>query len=199
MAEVNQEHELIKKYHEHDEAAQKELINKYSRLIWKIVYQEYHHYRLGGIDTEDLYQEGLIALHDAIMSYDLTMNIPLYCLAKICISRKIKSYIRRFSRSIYQGSFLCVSLDGQLNDDEGFCLHEVIESKDQYQGNCAWKIDDYLSILNPLESAVILMRIQGFKYAEIGYKLLISRKDVDNTVQRARKKIRKAIAQIDEY
>ncbi|MPN00902.1 hypothetical protein SDC9_148100 [bioreactor metagenome] len=43
------------------------------------------------------------------------------------------------------------------------------------------------------------MRIQGFKYAEIGYKLLISRKDVDNTVQRARKKIRKAIAQIDEY
>lgn len=195
MAEINQEHELIKRYHANDEEAQITLLNKYNRLIWSIVYREINRYRLPGIDVDDLHQEGMIALNDAISNYDLSMNVPLYCLANICISRKIKTYLKRYSRITFP--HFCISLDANVNDDD-FCLHEIIADKNSYYSGDISVIDDYLCYLDNMERKILLMRIKGFKYTEIAQEMVISTKDVDNYIQKMRKKIKKGIAQSND-
>lgn len=190
MAEINQDYELIDKYHDNDYEAQKELLKRYERLIWYMVYQIRARHRLIDLDLDDMYQEGLIALHDAIMNFDKTMNVPLYCLAKVCISRKINTFVKRFSRNIYQSSFLLVSLDSLINDDERFCLHEVIADKHSYDVEHKLMIESYLTELDHNEAIIVKMRIEGYKYQEIADCLSISSKDVDNSIQRIRKKIK---------
>lgn len=190
MTNLNQDYDLIKNYHDNDYEAQKTLLKKYERLIWYLIYQIKDRHKTIDLDLDDLYQEGLIALHDAIMSYNLEMNVPLYCLAKVCISRKINTFIKKYARNIYQGSFLLVSLDSMINDDERFCLHEVIADSQQYDIEQRLAIEDYLSELTSNEVIIVKMRINGYKYQEIASKLAISVKDVDNSIQRIRKKIR---------
>ncbi|MDD2592422.1 MAG: sigma-70 family RNA polymerase sigma factor, partial [Erysipelotrichaceae bacterium] len=190
MSQLNQDYDLIKRYHDNDYGAQKELLKRYERLIWYLVYQIKQRHRYIDLDLDDMYQEGLIALHDAIMNFDKDKNVPLYCLAKVCISRKINSFVKRFSRNIYQSSFLLVSLDSIINEDERFCLHEVIADENHYDVQYHLMIESYLSILDDRESKIINMRIQGYKYQEIARHLSITSKDVDNAIQKIRRKIK---------
>jgi len=190
LSQLNQDYDLIKRYHDNDYGAQKELLKRYERLIWYLVYQIKQRHRYIDLDLDDMYQEGLIALHDAIMNFDKDKNVPLYCLAKVCISRKINSFVKRFSRNIYQSSFLLVSLDSIINEDERFCLHEVIADENHYDVQYHLMIESYLSILDDRESKIINMRIQGYKYQEIARHLSITSKDVDNAIQKIRRKIK---------
>jgi len=190
LSQLNQDYDLIKRYHDNDYGAQKELLKRYERLIWYLVYQIKQRHRYIDLDLDDMYQEGLIALHDAIMNFDNDKNVPLYCLAKVCISRKINSFVKRFSRNIYQSSFLLVSLDSIINEDERFCLHEVIADENHYDVQYHLMIESYLSILDDRESKIINMRIQGYKYQEIARHLSITSKDVDNAIQKIRRKIK---------
>jgi len=178
-----EELELIRRYLDNDEEAQRILIDQYKTLIWYIIYHEIDLSRIAGIDVDDLYQEGLIALHKAITTYQSYKDIPLLGLAGVCIRRRMKSYIKNQNRKNRQ--FKTISLDWRVEENERYWVYEMIPSQKTEQ-----KKVDYIPGLRPMEQKILTLRINGFKYKEIAQKLGINKKAVDNTMQRIRRKLR---------
>ena len=115
--------EVILSYRQNDPKAQEAVITEYFPLVRKIAYtQRRNHAR--GLDISDMIQEGLSALNEAVLRYDLDSEYLLDVLASVCIKRRIISYIRK-QHSGYN-IWNTVSLDLCINEEENLFLSDVI-------------------------------------------------------------------------
>lgn len=144
-----------------------------------------------GIETDDLYQEGLLSLLNAAMTFNEDKNIKFSTYAGACIHNRFVSLSRKNGslKEIQQRDI--DSLDntddfrepsaGNATDPELL----VIE-RDELQ-----HIRERLkSTLSPLETEVFHLYMNGYRYREIAKKLSVSEKTVDNAVVRIRKKLK---------
>ena len=71
----------------------KSLYDKYSPFIKSVVSKMVKYCKNTGLEENDLYQEGMLGLTNAIKNYDENMDNKFYTYAKICIEKKIISAI----------------------------------------------------------------------------------------------------------
>ncbi len=141
-----------------------------------------------GIEAEDLFQEGLIALHTAVSTYSEEKGASFRTYATVCIRNRLVSAVRAANNSKNRINNTAISLEEQLDqpsdaltEPENALLagEEVKEIMELAQNR-----------LSRMEKQVLALFIDGNTYEEIAGILGISVKACDNAMQRVRKKLK---------
>ena len=137
------------------------------------------------IDREDLIQEALLSLYVATGVYNFKLS-SFKTFASICIKRSIISSLRHLSQKKQIPSSLITSLDdievfGEDNPEISFIDKESYISFSDKIRLC----------LSSFEYSVLTAYLKYGDYSKICTKLNTGTKEVNNALQRARKKIKK--------
>ncbi|MBO8126720.1 MAG: sigma-70 family RNA polymerase sigma factor [Firmicutes bacterium] len=191
--------ELIHRIRTGDAGAMEELIQKYTPLVRYIVRNYYAKF----FEFDDLMQEGMIGLMNAVNEYDHTRyNIKFSSFAYICVIRKIYNIIKRINGSKHKALNDAVSLFSYINLDETRTVMDVIESDDQKADPeevmearfIDERVDEILkNHLSILEYTVIRKLLEGYSYSEIQEECGIPPKVIDNARTRVRLKLQKLV------
>ena len=112
------DYQLIYLVEEKDENALNILYDKYKPIV-DLKAKKYLKYgKKIGLEYEDLYQEGMLGLSEAIVSFDQEKNAQFKTFANLCMERQIFSLLKKASRKKHTLLNDSVSLDEKINDDE---------------------------------------------------------------------------------
>ncbi len=198
LKETN-DYELIMLYREDDENAKNILYYKY-RYIIDILIKKYSEFLSElNIDYQEIYSECAVGFSDALRSYQDDKDATLLTFLNLCIERRIRGMIRKYSRDKYKTLKDAYSLDFPYKD--GKPLMEVISDEGVFDPlNNVVNNEDYVSLLKRIEKKltsqeyeVFLLMVNGMNYQEIAKILQKTPKQVDNTMQRIKNKIKRII------
>jgi RNA polymerase sigma factor (sigma-70 family) len=105
------------------------LINSYSRLAWKIA-GKYRHWSL---ELDDLHQVAMLAVTEAVDSFDAARDVPLGKWVSACIGHALGDEMARATRADRPaGGHTLEIIDpdtvGQLDDDDRAQLRKALDS-----------------------------------------------------------------------
>ncbi len=148
-----------------------------------------------GLETEDLEQEGLIGLMEAIRDYDPAKNSSFRPFALLCIRRQIQTAQKRALSKNNEPLNRSVSIDADSEETN----YEFESLLSEFETNPEWIIMEsdaqkkILAViedtLSPLERQVVYLRMQGYEAKDQARILNRSLKTIDNATQRVRKKL----------
>jgi RNA polymerase sporulation-specific sigma factor len=153
-------------------------------------------YFLAGGERDDLLQEAMIGLCLAVRDFDPDGGSSFRTFAGLCVSRQVVTAIRAAGRRKHAPLNDYVSLQGPSAAGER-ALAEVLPappSSDPAQAvlhaeQVAGLRDHVRRTLSPLEAQVLGLHVEGVGYREIAAHLHRGPKSIDNTLQRARRKL----------
>lgn len=167
-----------------DRRAEETLILRYSRAVRACARPLF----LAGGDSEDLTQEGLLGLLDAIREYRGDQDASFATFARVCIRNRMYSAVRSASRDKHVP--LNSSLSWERDDVEPDLTAPLgpeellIAREDRVE-----RLQRIKRALSPLEREILKHYLLGLSYEEIGQATHRSAKSVDNAVQRIRRKL----------
>lgn len=157
---------------------------------------------LVGSEVEDLVQEGMIGLYNAVCDYCADKNCSFKSFAYLCISRQIYTAIKSANREKHRVLSNSISLsapigkDGEENiyidvvdETEGSNPEDAIISREMRET----VTKSVNRVLSTDEKSILKLYLYGLKYSEIADKLGMREKSIDNALQRIRKKLQKDI------
>ena len=187
------DYELLDHIYSCDEDANEIMIYKYRPLTVNLA-KKLIKYCNGGIDLNDLIQEGLVGLNEAINTFreDKETNFGTY--AKLCIQRRMYSVVK--STRTYKNKILNESISLEDEDDTNIDRFLVDNSnnpsdmleENAYQEEILKKLDEQLT---DMEKQVFELKMSYFNYKEIADILEKDPKVIDNTIQRIKTKLKK--------
>lgn len=144
-----------------------------------------------GADADDLFQEGLIALDMAAVSFREDKGASFRTYAGTCIRNRLISAIRSQNSGKNRINNTALSLEEQLDaaaspDTEPESVFMSVESL----GELWASIEQSLS---SVELSVLRRYLEGDSYEKIASELGITVKSCDNAMQRVRRKLRTLI------
>ena len=175
-----------------DPKAEEFLLVKYKELVRLLA----RHYFLPWGEWDDLLQEGMIGLLQAIRDYKSDAGTGFQTFAGLCIRRKMMNAVTAGKRRKHSAMEDFVSLDSPafLNEDGsglyGVGLYANQESQVISKEDAGTLRKRILDSLSKTEHTVFTEYMRGLDYREIAAKLGKTPKSVDNTLQRIRKKVR---------
>ena len=188
---------LVRMARDGDEKAENFLLKKYKDFVRS----KARAYFLVGGDSDDLIQEGMIGLYNAIGHYDESMASSFMTYAAICINNKLISAVSADGRqknaplngyvSIYSSrtdeTGEEASLSDVLPDTENINPEAIILNEEQEK----LTINRLFGKLSALEKEILSYYMEGMSYSEIAKLIGKTEKSVDNAIQRIRLKMRK--------
>lgn len=188
---------LVRMARDGDEKAEDFLLKKYKDFVRS----KARAYFLVGGDSDDLIQEGMIGLYNAIGHYDESMASSFMTYAAICINNKLISAVSADGRqknaplngyvSIYSSitdeTGEEASLSDVLPDTENINPEAIILNEEQEK----LTIKRLFGKLSALEKEILSYYMEGMSYSEIAKIIGKTEKSVDNAIQRIRLKMRK--------
>lgn len=138
------------------------------------------------LDIDDFVQEGMFGFLNAVRTFDINKGVPFEAYASVCMRNSINTAAGNISDDI--------PVDTEA---ETFAVLESTEDPLKHIIT-AERLNEVLSAcdvtLSEVEKTVVFFRASGMSYIEIGEKLGMTPKSVDNAVQRARRKLKDVIA-----
>ncbi len=195
--EIN-DYELIYMIEEENQEAKDMLFEKYRPFVEMKAKKYFYQIQNKGYELNDLIQEGMLALSDAINDYENNKNVKFSTFANICIDRQMITFIRDINRQKHQYLNGSISLD-QSNIQDGRTLIDLLsddinknplESFISIEEETAMK-KEISKLLTDREREVFDLRLEGFSYQDIACLLNSSPKAVDRTIYRIKEKIEK--------
>lgn len=192
------DYELLDHIYSCDEDANEIMIYKYRPLTINLA-KKLIKYCNGGIDLNDLIQEGLVGLNEAINTFreDKETNFGTY--ARLCIERRMYSVVK--STRTYKNKILNESISLEYEDDvniDRFLIDNSNNPSDMLEEN-AYQ-EEILNKLNEqltdMEKQVFELKKNYFNYKEIADILDKEPKVIDNTIQRIKTKLKKIMKEI---
>jgi len=189
------DYELLDQIHSCSEDANEIILYKYRPLIVNVA-QKFLKYCNGGVDLNDLIQEGMIGLNEAINSFreDKEANFGTY--ARVCIQRRIVSVVK--STNAKKNMILNSSIS--LEDDETNSFDKYLSDNSLNPSimvedfdNTEHIFNELDNLLTDLEKQVFELKKDGFDYKEIADILEKDTKVVDNAIQRIKTKLKSII------
>ncbi len=142
------------------------------------------------IEHDDLIQEGIIGFLTAVCSYDGESGTQFSAYAKACIKNRMLSALGAATtkKKVPPSALVPIEENADVASDL-LSPEEALISKNE-----AARISELIrSELTESERAVFALHFLGSGYREIAEKQGMSEKAVDGALQRARKKLRKAL------
>ena len=191
------DYELIYYVRQNDEESQALLIQRYHRTIWAIIHMLVPSPKPSYIDLEDLYQEGMIGLLEAVNNYRENTEASFGTFARVCVEREIRSLLRKYRSGSYSLLSNAMSLDMTVSEDENIVLMDTVactkpDFDPVYASYLSWANDQVPTIkrnLSEQEWKVYQLHCLGYSYKEICEAVLCREKDVDNILQKIKKKL----------
>lgn len=193
------DNELVNLVCENSEEARDMLYEKYSYIV-DIVCNKYKKsaYYLSA-DMQELRQEALLGFSDALVSFNQDESASLHTFITLCVERRVRNYVRKndthkmkILREVYSLEYQydedSAPLMDTIGDDSQNPLH-TLEEKETIK-ELKEKIDHLLS---PSEKEVYELIINEFSYEDIASILNKTPKQVYNTAQRIRVKIKEIL------
>jgi len=155
-------------------------------------------YFWAGADAEDVAQEGMIGLYKAVRDYGSDAPMSFGSFARLCIRRQIVSALKAATRHKHALLNSSVSIGESVGSSEGFgVLGEIIADRDSSDperiviSRHTWADIRQLAryALSQLEWQALVNYMGGARYQDIAQQLGCSAKQIDNALQRAKKKI----------
>ena len=154
-----------------------------------LVHSRVNAFRHCGIEPDDLFQEGIIGLLNAVRSYRPECGASFETFAYTCITNRLRSAVTAAGRNIY-----AVSYDEWQNSEHplseepevGADPQEIVAGREEM---ARWR-QMVSQRLSDFERRAIGLFLNGYSYEEIAVVLHHPVKAVDNALQRARRKLR---------
>ena len=181
--------ELLALSREGQSSVEDDLARRYIRLV-RICARPYF---LQGGDSEDLLQEGMLGLLNAIREYDPQKGTAFHTYAETCIRSRIHSAIRSASRKKHAPLNDGISLDDVLSDESQSLGTQLFQRSPEEQVLARETESELLYAfaqrLSGFESRILSLYLDGLSYQEMAAATGRDAKAVDNAVQRLRKKL----------
>lgn len=192
--------QLISMLHESSEEAKDILFEKYKYII-EIELKKYSSMaRVLGYDYNDLYQDALVGFSDALVSYRTDKHAALSSFITLCVDRKLQVCIKKAGRlknkllndslslehvyDAYTSPLMDLLSDNKKNDP----LENIVKEE-----KMAELVGNIRNSLSDREYEVFSLMVNGLKYDEIATLLNKDLKQIDNTIQRVKAKIKKIV------
>ncbi len=172
--------------------AEEHLINRYKNCVGYCSSKYY----MPGMEKDDIFQEGMIGLYNAIKDFN-PKKTSFKNFAMLCISRRIISLLKSANRQKHIPLNSSVSLDSIFSDEQYNSMIDTIETPTQHNPESILISQETLNmyeqkineLLSELELKVFKCYLGNMSYKDISKQLDISEKSVDNAVQRIKKKL----------
>ena len=164
-----------------------EVLEEYKPLVVSIA----RRYFLAGADFEDLIQEGMIGLYKAVQSFDENAQASFMTFANLCINRQIQSAIKHANTDKNKVlNELTISGD-DIEEKMNLIVSLEPNPEDKFisQQNMEYINNEIAKNLSQFERQVLNYYIEGLKYDDIALKLNVTRKTIDKTLVKIRKKL----------
>lgn len=193
------EHEVIVLAKQGSGDATEYLLRKYQGLVEA----KAKSYFLLGADREDVIQEGMIGLFKAIRDFSTHRFGGFRKFAALCVTRQIISAVKCASRQKHSALNGYVSVDAPpAEGDEEGALYEVLAAEADTSPDelvvgreLQRRVHTEMSrALSDLEREVLRQYLRGYSYRDIARSLGTNVKQVDNALQRAKKKLEEHVA-----
>lgn len=170
-----------------DKLAEEEFYNRYKERVKNLVSK----YKLNSLEKQDLIQEGMIGLFQAIENYDKNLGIKFSTYSRRCIENRIKNALS----TLWKHKKKEVSTEEKLDE-----LVEIRnpESK-MLESDFLSNVQAFLETFSEIERDVIRLFLEDKSYKAIGEELGVSIKKVDNILRKVRKKLSSFISQVKSY
>ena len=198
--------ELFMLVNEENEEAKDILFEKYKYIIDIIVKKYYYTSSRMGVEYKELYSEALVGFSDALVNFQDDKDASLATFISLCINRRVQKILAKAStikNKIMQESY---SLD-HVYDQFGIPLGDMISDNNENDPlNNMAKEEAYEELLvkikgtlSDAEYEVFMLMINNMDYNTIALILNKTPKQIDNTMQRIKNKVKEIIkARIEE-
>ena len=197
------DNELLSYAAENNEDAIDILYKKYEPLIYKKAKHLFSYGKNTGLELNDLVQEGLVGLNQAIQTFNGEKDTLFFTYAVTCIERKMISTITATKRQKHRILNESISLE-YTSDDEEKALEFLLEDKKAnpeeqliHMETEKELISQVQKTLTDLESQVFELKLNDFNYREIADILDRDPKVIDNALQRIKLKIKDIVGKMD--
>ncbi|MEG1508980.1 MAG: sigma-70 family RNA polymerase sigma factor [Clostridia bacterium] len=190
MKELTDE-ELIALYKSGDAKALETLMKRYKDIVTKCTRQFF----LTGGSSEDLVQDGMIALFKAIVSYKQENGL-FVAYATTCVRNRVYDVIKQSNR--FKNSLLnkCASLYEPLVNCKDLMLIDVLNVEVNDPQTLAINqetldnLKKALRCLTPVERKIFNLYLEGESYLDIATKMEKDVKAIDNALQKIKNKLK---------
>lgn len=175
---------------ENEDGIMEYILGKYKPLVRK---RANALYLIGG-DTDDLIQEGMIGLFQAIRKYNPQKDASFYHFARLCVERQMYTAVEASRRKKHAPLNTYISFDA--SDSHGVALADVLAGGAQEnpeslligKEEIAQRFDALERRLSKMEKQVFDAMLEGLDYRQIAQKMGKPPKAIDNAIQRMRLK-----------
>lgn len=182
------DYELLDLIYDNDEVAYNIMINKYKPVIYNKALEYYTYLRNNnyeGLTLDDFLEEGLITLNHAIKSFDCNKGSLFYSFLLVCLTSSFNIMLRKIFTVKNRPLLKYKELDFEVKDSKGIDPYEYVGNLDIYS-----KLTDYLYSVSLIDSAIIELRLNDFKYSEIMELLDVSSSKINRVIKTMREKIK---------
>ena len=194
-----EENLLLDMVSESNEDVRNALYDKYERFIQYLV-RKYSSraYKLG-LDQKDLAQEANVAFVDALNSYNPNKEASFKTFMSLCIERRLINVLNKYASKKNQFEKDALSLEFEY-DDEASMLNTFLADSSLDPSFAYFEKEELEELKKKIESQlsdferqVYLKMLNGFDYQKIAILLDKNPKQIDNTIQRIRYKMRQIL------
>lgn len=191
------DYELLSYVNDNDEEATEIIYNKYQPLIEQSARKYLRYSKYAGLELNDLIQEGLLGLNRAISTFNDSKEASFYTYAKTCIERKQISALIGSQRLKHKFLNESIPFEQYDKDEEVIDISDLIVDNSNNPESILSDIEDTNELIEKIngnltdfERQVFNLKATGFSYIEIAELLEKDRKQIDNAIQRIKKKIK---------
>ena len=194
------DNELTSLICENDENVKDIIFKKYSYIIDILIKKYTRIIKALQIDEQEIRCEASYGFSDGINSYSENKNASLKTFLTLCIERRITKYLNKFTTQKAQALNETLSLN-YTSDENTTPLIDLISDESKFDPlNNLTSLETFEEIiatakekLSNTEYEVFCFMINEVSYQEIAKILNKTPKQIDNTIQRIKTKLRKAI------
>ena len=189
--EALKDEDLIEKLRLGDKKIMDYILNKYKPLVRK---RANAMYLIGG-DTDDLIQEGMIGLFQAIRDYNGEKESSFFHFADLCISRHIYTAVEASNRKKHAPLNGYISLYSGTNEDGVVLADSLIANAEENpeelminQESINLLLEKLRKQLSKMEQEVLDYYLSGLNYQQIAEVMNKKPKSIDNALHRIKSK-----------
>ena len=197
--------ELIMLYRDNDENAKNLLFYKYKYVIDILINKHMLALKKYNVDMQEAYSECNVGFSDGIKSFDETKDASLVTFVTLCIERRLGNLLRKYKREKHKVMQESYSLDYVYEND----INLLDTLKDNYVHDPLSDMTDDERVkeicalakktLTSTEFEVFNLMVFGFDYKEIAAILKKTNKQIDNTIQRIKIKMKKVLEEKENF
>ncbi len=193
--------ELLDLIAENNEDALQIMYQKYEPYIVKQAKKFYNSAPYVGLEASDFKQEGMIALTEAMQTYNMNLDVTFFTYATTCIQRRMVSSLIGAKRQKHKILNESVPLDQKTSEGIEVSLDNVLVNDSMNPENVVMNADyreqlfrNLKNWLTDFEYQVFELKYNDFTYQEIACLLEKDVKAIDNALQRIRTKAAKMLS-----